>query len=1344
MDAQAVLALLPPQTDEPDEANVKRKRREHGKRKWMHSVRESRLAKRMRAQALHFNNSGRARTFHHQMPIVRMGKSVAPAPPRGPGQYRTSTPEYICKMAFNPPEAPLRVVAKEHGGSASHASGCSMVVADLVVKRQSDLSKKRRAASGQGQQYDFYITNNMFDETQLRVAGFGKGTKRRRVLAASGQVTWKAPQSRVQDQRVIREPTVMKRYTAATCAAVVGRPDDPCGLSPHADVRPLARFYGSLMATDQHSVNVLTSKWVVQQQRAAGENSSIHAVCFCTQHKTGAVVEAVTKFLGLLSPSFCISSCLSCGDLADDIETNIRAILEEVLVVSDPAEMCYTEEEKRNVEFAKELMEQCYVCDAAQDQDCDEVEASIAVRRRRTKAKELLDFFPLWGTTERVEHPCPPGCCGVMAKADRAVSLDRASALIKCILAPSITTPAANKYTKVDPVVRKVALMTNFLGLLRRAVAKKLGRRDASGDVDDSEVLDWEAAIGMPRDPMQHHKNLGKVKLNKAFRFLQQSASKYLPLVWLVVCSCVMVVHYKLFQQGTWYGQRHGTRCDIFDFCGPTHLNPVAHALSALAAMLLDPSGSGAQHLSLLFLKFGRDHGGWPSRVLAALQISLVLAFCCLWRKIFYYFDSYPWRLARAFDDRCTREEQRAVLQKGLTEVSDCCVDPGVLEVLRALTTNPDDYFGTVLGDFLKTFFERVVVTSTQVELQFARLSIWTAGGGRGPRLGLPSIAARATTTEFENSVKRWRESLQCPPSRGNTRPEWTKHITPGSKKNYLHLYMEDFVQELRTAGDSEVADVRGNMGPLARRASKEFKELPATKQSEYKRNARCSRAVALASPSPLATALAPQADRVEGPLGLASSGIFPMRPSAVAAHLDGQRFVDVVKRWQRTHSSKVEPSPTFPDTIEAKDVCTGGFCKKPLFHDVAGSEKLREPPALLLEHIRLVLRFSTRPVCSDPTILLMFLSGESRLFFLVGRSQHLDQHQFTAEFLSMVHSGDPDSGADFALPMLLRFAPGRMVLGRRWPDICCERSAVARLTAIAERWEISVLTCRVPSISERLATDAECWTLDAARARNAEYLAQQASMSAFRAALGARRAKAKASSSRRASSSKGGGVPRAAAGAGGGAAVSPPSSSDESSSHSDDSAEEYWRSIVASLRDKSKPKPAPRPLARTEAEPSTKVATPATIETPFPAAPGAPRIVVAPAAGEGRMPHVEHGARVVEKIGAAVISEVRLRGDVVAYSITCGRHTNAADPPHTECKKQLPIGTPPLPAHEVIRRLKIWHIIGAHDASWDVNTARSQHLAEGGRRLNIYASDSEGWQDFTDADIDLMVEQRH
>ena len=155
------------------------------------------------------------------------------------------------------------------------------------------------------------------------------------------------------------------------------------------------------------------------------------------------------------------------------------------------------------------------------------------------------------------------------------------------------------------------------------------------------------------------------------------------------------------------------------------------------------------------------------------------------------------------------------------------------------------------------------------------------------------------------------------------------------------------------------------------------------------------------------------------------------MRASAVRDHLQTQPFAEVVARWTRNHSTKVEPSPTFPDTIQDVDlnVCSGGFCRHAVFD--RDNTKLLDAPARLLEHVRLILRFAKRPECSDPTVLLAFVDAESesRKFFLVGHSQDLDQHEFKAEFLLMVPSADESSGVDLELPMLLQFAPGRMVL---------------------------------------------------------------------------------------------------------------------------------------------------------------------------------------------------------------------------------------------------------------------------------------------------------------------------
>ena len=128
----------------------------------------------------------------------------------------------------------------------------------------------------------------------------------------------------------------------------------------------------------------------------------------------------------------------------------------------------------------------------------------------------------------------------------------------------------------------------------------------------------------------------------------------------------------------------------------------------------------------------GRAEAG--ARIVRRESVSLCIAFSVQWRKLVYYFKQYPWLLVPAFDLRRPLAERRATLQKFL-DASKCCLDKGLCLALRTLTSNIDDYFDSVLHEFLVTFFERVVVTSTQVELIFSNLTRITSGhnGGAGP-----------------------------------------------------------------------------------------------------------------------------------------------------------------------------------------------------------------------------------------------------------------------------------------------------------------------------------------------------------------------------------------------------------------------------------------------------------------------------------------------------------------------------------------------------------------------------------------------------------------------------------
>ena len=54
-----------------------------------------------------------------------------------------------------------------------------------------------------------------------------------------------------------------------------------------------------------------------------------HVAAYCTQHKTGNAVEQISKFLGVLSPSFCLASCLANGEVSDSLHAAICKLIDD-------------------------------------------------------------------------------------------------------------------------------------------------------------------------------------------------------------------------------------------------------------------------------------------------------------------------------------------------------------------------------------------------------------------------------------------------------------------------------------------------------------------------------------------------------------------------------------------------------------------------------------------------------------------------------------------------------------------------------------------------------------------------------------------------------------------------------------------------------------------------------------------------------------------------------------------------------------------------------------------------------------------------------------------------------
>ena len=135
------------------------------------------LFRRLSLQAKLYNASGQARTRDHLLPepprpavpkagARRFAQPLLPPPKvKGTGAWKRATPEYICKVGFAPSHVSLRTLCSK-GASHRHARGCNLVLSDIIMERQQARMREREQQSKRTK-FDFYITNNMFDETKL-------------------------------------------------------------------------------------------------------------------------------------------------------------------------------------------------------------------------------------------------------------------------------------------------------------------------------------------------------------------------------------------------------------------------------------------------------------------------------------------------------------------------------------------------------------------------------------------------------------------------------------------------------------------------------------------------------------------------------------------------------------------------------------------------------------------------------------------------------------------------------------------------------------------------------------------------------------------------------------------------------------------------------------------------------------------------------------------------------------------------------------------------------------------------------------------------------------------------
>ena len=388
---------------------------------------------------------------------------------KGKGKWRAWTAEAILRSA----NANGTTSTRESGPDGSGPAGamCARAINALAITNGSKQCVQGIIDRSADARHRFYITNTMFDETKLPM---GKPRKMRRCLAWHSQTTWAELEGPVQDLDIPRPPQLLSSYTAATQWSVIARPTDPAGLSPCAASRPRARYYAWLTVSDSHAVNKLTSKF---RNASLEEQNHFHAAAFCTQHKTGSICEEVGEQIGLLPPSFSLACQLQHADFYQDISNAVGTVLDKYMVCTDTPEVRAAAAADT---FASHLLHICHECHCSTNEEEDDHEVRVGEEKRRRECQKFLEFFPPPWTGELIHLEV--GCC-----ATREIVVQKGKDLIMTVIVPHLGLPAANRYTRVFPVILRIALMQHFYSLVKKAF--RLVLRSNIGDSDDEVEL---------------------------------------------------------------------------------------------------------------------------------------------------------------------------------------------------------------------------------------------------------------------------------------------------------------------------------------------------------------------------------------------------------------------------------------------------------------------------------------------------------------------------------------------------------------------------------------------------------------------------------------------------------------------------------------------------------------------------------------------------------------------------------------------------------------------------------------------------------------------------------------
>ena len=302
-------------------------------------------------QANEYNASGRARGADHAFPAS--ANDFERKTEKGKGKWKRWTAPAVLRAGFSPESATSRQIASSiEGGGPKHAGRCRFVTASAILEGQNRGMALVQQTGSQGS-LDFWIRSLMFDESTFSLSLQHEAAAATSVSCSHGHWTY-GSSGDVTEEHIFRPPQALfPNMNASTMWSALS--SGPGGFN---SICP-ARFQCTLTTCDAHAANVRLLRFLDQSL----PQECLFLPVLCVQHRTGNVIEQLSKLTGVLGGNFSVAKALNKSNLLKGLKRQVTRYISEELSILDSTPAAVLDEWKQAQTHAAQLVELCLCFD---------------------------------------------------------------------------------------------------------------------------------------------------------------------------------------------------------------------------------------------------------------------------------------------------------------------------------------------------------------------------------------------------------------------------------------------------------------------------------------------------------------------------------------------------------------------------------------------------------------------------------------------------------------------------------------------------------------------------------------------------------------------------------------------------------------------------------------------------------------------------------------------------------------------------------------------------------------------------------------------------------------------